>query len=231
MDKISTKKTKKRRTLLISTLPKLESVNDYLSFAKTLSWEDRRFLHLPENNSYLDAALMLCVRDVKVKNVEKLLEMGANPNCVDSDGIPCLSWLVIVKDTTQKSTLQKIKVAELLVEYGGDLNQKCDFINATPFLYAAADGPFELMVAYARLGAYIYATDSHGRNALMLVQLGVSSLKKKKEEYLIRIDTNGRFLKMKDKYGRNVEWYRQIPRIMDERTYKKYGEKWRKCIC
>ncbi len=198
-----TKLAFQRRAVLLSQLSELRSLGDYLSFVKKLSLSEKIFLCLPENGCVLDVALMLCVREGKIKHVKQLLKMGANPNCVDSEGTSPLMWLTMVKPQEISS---KINIARILVKEGGDLNQR-DHIGLTPFLYAAGDGPLDLLKEYVALGADIYVVDIYGRNALMLAYL--DHFWKGKEKYLLSIDFDKRFLRMTDAFGRSSHWYKE----------------------
>ncbi len=196
-------------TFFLSHFSKLRSFEDYISFVRQLSLDDKIFFYLPQNP--VDAALMLCVRDGKINYMKRLLEMGANPNCTDQNGTSPLMWLAMLQRIRID---RKIIIARILVERRGNINQKDD-AGRTPFLYAAADGELALLKTYALFGADIYTTDILGRNALMLAYLSFVR-QKEKISYLLSIDYEKRFTKMVDAFGRPYFYYEKICRELSE---------------
>ena len=103
-------------------------------------------------------ALMLATLFADVECVEVLLEGGANPNLRNAAGTSPLIWAM--PDSAR---------AQLLMEYGAEVNARSVTLGRTPLL-AAATFPqsvdvLGLLIAY---GADVHAEDASGANALSL---------------------------------------------------------------
>ena len=108
------------------------------------------------NRGLLWSLLVIAVEELDVKEIEKLLNQGANPNAHAANGYTALHVMASVGDT---------RIASLLIQRGANMDSVALF-GVAPIHIAARYDEHKIVKMLAQAGAKIDLTDEHRQTPL-----------------------------------------------------------------
>lgn len=106
--------------------------------------------------------LLIAIQEGKTREVQSLLDDGADPNETTQKGMPLLSYTALKGGDA---------IVDALLEGGADLEAK-DLTGATALMYAAQFDRDDIVIALMEAGADVNAADSLGWTPLIRAVIG-----------------------------------------------------------
>ena len=128
-------------------------------------------------NSDQQTALMFAVQNANIKCLEILIAHGADVNLVSNiwyhQGViaysvtPLIDAINLLCDDSLNSDVM-MKIFDVLLDSGADVNQPCHRYQKTPIMYAAEVGNVNCVQKLIKKGACLYTEDKYGRTGWTL---------------------------------------------------------------